>query len=200
MELKYVDYTYDGVAVNTVAGSEADPATALSLSAIAQGDTETTRDGRKVVLKSYDIRGQVRIDSIASEVTIEIPNFIRVLLVLDKQTNGAQFNSEDVLEDTTNYDGLSHRNLQYERRFKVLKDQTWILKPHPGGLNGAGSAQVTGGDVAVFHWTGNFTLPVNYSGDTAVVASIVDQSLHMICIGSQNNGALQYKSRVRFVG
>ncbi len=46
IEKKFLDMEYDAVITATLAGSEADPATLLGLTSIAQGDGESNRDGR----------------------------------------------------------------------------------------------------------------------------------------------------------
>ena len=203
IEKKFIDYEYDAAVVETVAGAEADPATALSLSALAQGDGESNRDGRQVRLLSVHMKGEVQFDPL-DQATPGQAQCVRLLVVLDKQTNGAQLNAEDVLLDPTNTDLDVHafRNLQYTQRFRVLKDFV-VRQPTPSAV-WDGTSTLKGGVQVPFKVNielGN--MPVTYTGTTAAIASIADNSIHVIAIASTTatgSATLKYISRLRFVG
>lgn len=202
LERKFIDYEYDAAVVATVAGAEADPATALSLAAIAQGDGESNRDGRQVRLVSLQMRGYL---SWAASDTTAFPTrgVVRILVVWDKQTNGAQLNAEDVLLDPTDtdHDLIAMRNLQYSQRFQVLKD-FFVGKP-PTTSGGDADSFATGAATQEFNCYIKLpNIPVTYSGTTAAIGSITDNSLHVIAITNSTNTVptLRYISRVRFVG
>ena len=99
MENKFVDYNFPGTGniSATWAGSEVDPATANSISVVAQGDGESERDGRVYYINSVHINGYVA--KTQSEVATDpVPDaLVRLVLVWDTQTNGAQLNGEDVM-------------------------------------------------------------------------------------------------------
>lgn len=203
VEKKFIDYEYDAVIVETVAGSEADPATALSLTATAQGDGESNRDGRQVRLLSCHLRGEVQFDPL-DQATPGLAQCVRILVVLDKQTNGAQFNAEDVLADPANADLDVHafRNLQYTQRFRVLKDFT-VRQPAFTAVWDSDSTLKAGAQVPFKCNIDLGNMPVTYTGTSAAIASIADNSIHVLAIASTTStgsATLKYISRVRFVG
>lgn len=199
IENKFVDYEKSASIVDTVAGAEFDP-TEGALNAIAQGDGESQRDGRKVTVRSVHVKGYISLP--AQSGSAMRSRIVRVLLLLDTQTNGAQFNSEDVLVDPTStaLDPFTFRNLQYTNRFRVLKDISITLNPDviSTTANGDRVAQVN-----MHHYFKN-GLSVCFNGTTANVSTIADHSLHIMAISSGTSGGtactLNYFSRVRFVG
>jgi len=207
IELKYVDYTYEAALVTSAsaAGGEADPATALALNAIAQGDTESTRDGKQVMCKSAFVTGVCTIPfqtAAAAGTQMTVPT-VFIALVQDCQTNGAQLNSEDVFVNPggTPMSASLLRNLQYTSRFKVLDSTQLTFQPFPIWNASATTADVVGQSMP-FKLSWNGDMPTNYTGTTAVVGAIQDNSLHVVAFTNNvdNTPFLVYNSRVRFVG
>ncbi len=196
IETKFIDYTYASAFVATMTGAEADPTTADSLSAIAQGDGESNRDGRKCTLISLHMRGHVQLDPVTGS-SASSPKIMRVIVVWDTQTNGTQLNSEDVILAATHVEH-GFRNLQFSKRFRILKDATFTLNPLAGA--GDGTADDFAAVNRSFKWNFKLGIPVIHKGTTAVVANITDNSLHVIAFASDINCALRYESRIRFVG
>jgi len=199
-ESKFIDYYItDATVVTTTASSEQDPATVNCLNATAVGDGESNRDGRKVMLQSVYIKGQVYGNPLPDEGDTPTSASVRLLLVLDKQTNGVQFSAEDVLLNTSGSDVLSMRNLQYTSRFKVLKDITYDL-PVVTSTDGSGtnSGTAAGQSFSIFE---KLNVPCTFTDTTALISSIMDNSLHVMAIVSAGSSVkLSYQSRVRFVG
>lgn len=102
------------------------PATG-QLCLIPQGDTESTRDGRKAVIESVQIRGHVDIPPGAGTT---LAGQAHMWLVLDTQTNGAAAAFTDVFTETD----VSKCLLQLNNsgRFRILKHWTWTYKPAAG--------------------------------------------------------------------
>lgn len=202
IETKFIDYTYAGAIPATLTGGEADPpgagaqTTPGSISAIAQGDGESNRDGRKCTLTSLHIKGNVGINADATG--ISLPNIIRVIVVWDTQTNGAQLNAEDVFLAASHKE-FSFRNLQFSKRFRVLKDATFVINPTAAA--GDGTSLDSAAHFRTFKWNFKLDIPVIHSGTTAVIASITDNSLHVLAWAATTGlSTLNYESRVRFVG
>ena len=117
---------------------EQDPSTILCLSAPAAGDGESNRDGRQICMKYLSVKGVIKRGEI-SGATNYLPATFFIAIVLDTQTNGAQLNSEDVFTNpaATNDTACSvFRNLQYIKRFQVLKQKTIHLKNMSAVHNG----------------------------------------------------------------
>lgn len=207
IENKFIDYEYPYTAIaNKWAGGEADPATVNSISAIAAGDGESNRDGRKCTLTSVHIRGDIRFIPASSVSTAQRPSVACVVLVLDTQTNGSQLNAEDVMFEP-NDDALqahAFTNLQYSKRFKILHRQVVKLETIAAS-SPALAPSGTGypmGNITNFEINKKLDIPVIFNGTTASVSSITDNSLHVIAVTSSEEAdtQLQYVSRVRFVG
>lgn len=201
IETKFIDYTFSGTVPTTNTGAEADPpgigaqTTPGSISAIAQGESESNRDGRKATLIHLDLGGDITTPASAA---LSGSTKVRVAVVWDTQTNGAQLNSEDVFLPATNVEHAK-RNLQFAKRFKILKDV--LITMNPTNSAGNGTANDTGPFTKSFHW--KIKLPniqVIHNGNTAVVASITDNSIHVISFASNGSPVLNYESRIMFRG
>lgn len=202
IETKFHDcYKAPAAVVATTASAEQDPAANAScLNAIAQGDGESNRDGRKCLLKSLQIKGQINSTVQSDQADIVEPPMCRVVVVIDHQTNGAQLNSEDVLKDAAGLDMCSLKNLQYSRRFTTLYDQVHTLSPAVAGSDGACTMSVNFSP-CYFQLYKKLNLPVNFTNTTSDIANIMDNSIHVIAIASGSGlCTLGYQSRVRFVG
>jgi len=207
IELKYVNYARSALAlVSPVAavGGTVDPATALCLNAIAQGDGEQQRDGKQVQVKSCYVTGVIDIPATVNQTTAKNIPTVYIALVLDKQTNGAQLTSELVFENpsgasTTAANPL--RNMQYTSRFDVL-DSVCVELEQPQ-VSFDGTNLETSGSRTPFKlsWTGD--LMTQFTGTGATISVIQDNSLHLIAFAGPDLTAapvISYNSRVRFVG
>lgn len=88
------------------------------LNGVDVGDTAQTRDGNKIYIKNIQFRLTLIKASAATETSV------RVMLIQDKQPNGAAFSITDVLVT----DSISQvRNLKKSNRFKVFYDKIHIV-------------------------------------------------------------------------
>lgn len=200
LEKKFVDYEYDAAVVQTVASAEADPATALCLNVSAQGDGPSEHDGRQAVIKSIEIRGTVLFSGTDAATPAE-SGYVRILVLLDKQTNGAQFNSEDVLKDPTDadLDSDAMRNLEFIERFQVLRDMTIHSGDRSSIWDGTSApTEATYKPFKIFIPLKN--LVCNFTSTTAAIANVKDNSIHVMAIGEGGAAILRYVSRCRFFG
>lgn len=200
LEKKFVDYEYDAAVVQTVASAEADPATALCLNVTAQGDGPSEHDGRKQTTTSVEIRGNVVWSATDAATPVE-PGFVRILVIQDRQTNGAQFNSEDVLDDPADADleTCALRNVEFEKRFRILKD--FVVKKPQTTFVWDGTSAPSEASYAPFHcYIPLKGMVSNYTSTTAAIANIKDNSIHVMAIGEGGAAILRYVSRCRFFG
>jgi len=205
VEVKFADFRVNDDAFTTVwAGGEMEDGTALSVSAVAQGDGESQRDGRVYHIHSVFIHGTIDIASFESQVNPIGDIIARLALVWDKQTNGAQLNAEDVMLTIGALDDIdSFRNLQFTKRFQVLADRKFHLKLSQAQMNEGAINLFANGPVNIpFKMSHVFSKPIKVTckGTTAVIASIVDNSLHIIGTANSTNATLSYASRIRFTG
>lgn len=210
IETKFYDTALAAAAIvspTDASAAEVDPSATSMISTPAQGDGEQNRDGKKIVIKSVYIKGIVNLPG--AETLAAPANGCRVYiaLVLDTQSNAAQMNSEDCFKNT-NAAALSaaspQRNLLHGSRFRILKD--WTLDLNPQTLSHfAVDSFSHSGIHRQFEGYLNLNLPVNFNATTPTVttiASVVDNSLHMIAYTSNNTNAptISYNARIRFQG
>ncbi len=205
MEKKFADFRVDADAFTTVwAGGEMEDGTALSVSAVSQGDGESQRDGRVYYIHSINIKGHVNTTAEEAAAAPGNDQIIRLALVWDKQTNGAQLNAEDVFKTIASGDDIeSYRNLQFVQRFAVLRDMTFKMPVGSSTMNeGAVNSFASSGTKRPFNMNYTFRTPIKVtcSGTTAAIASITDNSLHIIGTASTTATTLDYTSRLRFTG
>ncbi len=204
IESKFVDYFVNDDAFTTGwAGGEMEDGTALSISAVAQGDGESQRDGRTYNITSVHVNGLVQKAATESQ-TAPIDEVVaRVVMVLDTQTNGAQLNAEDVINAVAaGEDWLGFRNLQNTGRFRVLKDKVFTLRASNATNEGAANLFSSGALNLPFKFNVKFKTPIKVrcTGTTAAIASIADNSIHIIGTSQLTTTLLSYNSRIRFTG
>lgn len=88
---------------------------------IANGTGESQRIGRQVTGTRLNINGVFTLPSSAAGST----DVIRMMVVQDKQANGADFTSAELLQVSNNF--LSYRNLENSKRFRVFVDKRFVL-------------------------------------------------------------------------
>lgn len=220
-EMKYFDCERQAAALSAttttwVAGTIQDPsstinlgsaavATPLCLFAPTVGAALNQRIGRKIRMLKVKVTGNVVTPAQTANSTPDAATRVRILLVLDTQTNAAQMTSAQLLNDAGTADTTlsSFQNPNNFGRFRVLKER-WISI---GNVNMAGSP--TGGDViqagmiARFKMSHTFKVPVEVhfnATNGGTVADIIDNSLHIIAAvqTTQLAPTIAYYSRVSF--
>ncbi len=167
---------------------------ANSIVAIAQGLTESTRVGRKVVIRGINWR--YRFESFPLATTAgQVPNEVRLILYLDQQANGAGAAVLDILETSNIH---SFNNLSNRDRFKILMDRVIVLNPVAGA----------GGFTAANEWPGvgvidsfykKCNIPIEYSGTTGATAEIRSNNIGVLIVASVGATAdMTSQFRIRF--
>jgi len=208
IEKKFLDTARTGTGVASsagLAGGEYDPSAGCTgcLSCPAQGDTEQSRDGKRIVIDSLILKGYVA-DAASTGEAPSVGIKVFVAVILDTQTNGAQLNSEDVFKNLGNTALLAvdpMKNLLFGSRFRILKSQLFDLTPI--GITGAVATVAHNGARREFDWYIPFKggLPVNLNaGTTADVVNVIDNSLHVVAFASEAGADIGYNARIRFQG
>lgn len=209
-ENKYFDTTYPLTALVATAANwanaECDPATKATLCCPVQGSGISDRVGRKIHVTKLKIRGNVSYTLSGTLASVASMPEVRICVVQDMQTNGAQLNAEDVMASSataavTNQI-LTFQNLGFFGRFRVLKDKQLSFKT--GIVSNNASATTISQELATipFKCTIKFRKPVVVhfnSTNGGTVADIVDNSFHVIALSTVTSAALSYESRVVFV-
>lgn len=208
IEKKFYDTFLSAATLTAVAdatGGEHNPSATICLNSVTQGDGESQRDGRKLVMKYISLSGYVESTFLTNQTVLPTNHLVYIALVLDKQTNGALLNSENVFINPSGAAGLTtnvFRNLQYIQRFQVLKSLKIELRP--GEVSYDGTDMEVGGHLQ--HFVMNVPLndiPVNFTGTTETIANIADNSLHVIAWAADFGATvakMSYNARLRFVG
>lgn len=213
IEHKYYDTTLVGSALanpTDCSGGELDPSATSMISTPAQGDTSTDRDGKKIIIDGVYIKFSCQRNGNEVFADMSIDNQFFIALVLDRQSNGAQLNSEDVFKNTGGSATTAvdlQRNLLFAKRFKVLRyivvDMNWktLCQVATNSFSATGLGYH-------FEWYVPFPkgLQVNFnSGTTASIVNVIDNSLHIVgfcnnATAGSNPGTLSYNARIRFRG
>ena len=178
---------------------EMDPDTVLCISAMAQGNGQSNRFGEEVIYKKVYVSGTVQFA--AGYQGSPTNENVFIALVLDKQTNGAQLNSEDVFTNPGNTGALAAeplRNLANSKRFRVL-DTTRVQF---GDVGYRSANDTWAGEQKHFDLNWKGTIKGNFTDSAAGIASVLDNSFHVIAYASDGTGAvlnLAYNARVRFI-
>lgn len=113
-----VNVEYKNHDVVATSASRATGPTIINCTSIAQGDTEFTRDGAQCKITSLNFKYHIEAHASAAE------TLVRVMVILDKQTNQAQYQPLDVLSDDTVNDSIvAPRNRDNLARFTILYDK-----------------------------------------------------------------------------
>lgn len=181
--------------------------TFVLLNGTTEGASFYNRIGRKIAGKSVRIQGQI-IGS--GNVTLVQSEYIRVMVIYDRQTNGAFPTVADVL---TNYDytgattttSFSYLNMNNIERFVVLRDTHFHIPD-----NDFAGTQTSGmGSIIDYKNNCNYDeyiklgkLETHYKNSTGLVGDITTGGIYLLLLGNvaagSNGYQMQYSIRYRF--
>ncbi len=164
-----------------------------SLLTIPEGNGEEQRVGRKINIKKISWRYTISLPTTAT--ANDSSDIVRVMLVLDKQANGANATAGDVLA-TTDYQ--SFNQLANSMRFQVLMDKTYSIISGSGSGRGTTDTLSYGGAVLCAQWHKKCNIRIEYdtTATTGVITSIKSNNIFVI-LGSLR-GAAGFESNMRF--
>lgn len=173
-------------------GALSSTASIVALNLCAQGDSEIQREGMKSTMTSILLRGVINPGTVTCHV--------RLIVVWDKQTNGALPTITDVLDNTV-ITGTSHapRNLEGSERFKFLMDRHFNI-PAVTLPTDKGYRELKFFKTLKSSKKGT-TYVTKFNAATAAIGSITTGSIIVIALSDvAANGAVIYLgSRVRFM-
>lgn len=209
--MKYYDALHTGTMAATTnwANKEQDPVGVGTICAPSQGPGPQQRDGRKLLVKSIHVTGII---NRPAQVTQSAPQFggsVFIALVQDKQTNGAQLNSEDVYTNPVGSSVTSScpvRTMETSDRFKVWATTRLTFGPPPIA-NGVGTVapptMIFSGNSIPFEFYVTPNVVMQMTGTTVDIANCVDNSFHIVAAADwQPTDPLDivYNARTRFIG
>lgn len=178
-------------------------ATPLCLCVPTVGSALNQRIGREITIRKVKIHGRLHVAPQIAQTGADSSCVVRVVLVLDTQTNSAQMTGAQLFNDAIGALSTlqSFQNPNNFGRFRVLKDKQFSFT----NMNIAGSP--TSGDVVQsgmnkpfkFSYVFPQGLKVRFNNTNGgTVADIIDNSLHLVA--ATDNGAIapaiMYYSRV----
>ncbi len=189
-EKKFFDQDIDDSTIAIGATIFQNASAEQSLLRIAQGTTESTRIGRKLVIRNIHWTMTV---SLKSSTATGGGDVVRIILYLDKQTNGQTATSTGILETAT---FQSYRNLANTSRFSILYDKTLALS-HTAG---AGDALDFGENKRVLKFNKQCNIPIEYDNSftTGALSTIRSNNINMLILSSAGRCDLISKMRLRF--
>ena len=173
------------------------------LNAPTQGNTVTTRVGAKYNIISIWIGGQMTLTAQQNQTAAPPSSTVFWALVMDKQTNGAQCNSEFIYQNPSANLAVSSlspvRNILYSKRFKVLKTWNTVLMPNFSG-DSVANHQDVGGVSFPFEYFKSFKKPIRVEtiANGGTVADIMNYSFHMVACANGGGVLCSYNCRIRF--
>jgi len=205
-ERKYFDSEVEAVVVAQVTASwgtttRQDPATLNTLFCPVRGNAINEREGNSVWVKKISLRGWIFCGNQTDATATDNPALIRLILVLDKQTNATQLTASDVISSGgANTMLAGFQNTAAFGRFQVMKDKFITLKDPNFAYDGTNFEQ--NGLITPWKITHKFRgkgLQIRFNNTNAgTVADIVDNSFHVLAGATDINLApkISYKSRV----
>jgi len=154
----------------------------VNLALLAQGDTNITRDGNKIVAKKIDIR----IKMTKGVVTLDT---LRVVIFVDKEQHGADPGLTDLMTSSA---VDSFYNINQSQRFRILKDMTVVISADDTGA---------GADNVYRIFTINLrNMPIHYIGAGANDADAGKNHLYLFVVAVENTTKTAFRvfSRLYF--
>ncbi len=189
-ELKFHDVDFNNASVSTGGDIEG------TINIIAQGITESTRIGRKCTITNIGWRYDISLAELDAGASPSPSNVVRIILYLDKQTNGA---SATVLNILQTADYQSFNNLSNKGRFTILMDKTHSLNYLNLASDGAGV--VSSGNVLrsfKFFKKTNISIEYDDSAATGALTTIRTNNIGILSISRSGNVLIDSKIRLRF--
>ncbi len=155
----------------------------VQLSNLAVGDTNITRDGNQVKFTNIQLKYFFTINASA------VNTCCRILLVLDKQTNGSIFAGNILLKNVTVNDNVnSPYDENHRRRFRILYDRVHDLSDN-GNQIGRGRKFI------------KVNIPVRYVGAAGDITDLSEHSLALVHMATEttNTPVLNAFCRLLFV-
>lgn len=203
-EPKFYDTNFASAAIAsnaTFASLSINPSASSLISTPVVGDSESNRDGKKIIITQVEIKGNLLKPAQVNQTAADNGETCWVALILDTQTNGTACASTDVFKPIAAQAEYMQpfRNLLLGGRFRILKMKRYTFNNAVLCWDGTNMEQ--SGITKSFKIFKKMRLPVNFNaGTTADVANVTDNSLHVMAWSSLGLTNIGYSARIRFIG
>lgn len=207
LELKRATFSASDLALiasGAAASSEMDPAATSTIFAPTKGDGLSNRDGDRVIIKSIEFHGCIQEVKLQDQADPPPHVGVTVAIVQDRQTNGAQLNSEDVFDNpgaTADLNMSLIRDQGRISRYKILKK--WVIEcPLRTGTTDGANTAAYAEQFTHFDWYKKVNIPVSFIGDLGTIADCQTNSLHVLAFATDvtTNPVLHYNGVITFLG
>lgn len=208
IEHKFYDTSLEEATIAAPAdasGGMVNPSATVLISSVPQGDDASTRDGKRCMIESVQIQGNIKMVSQSGLSILDINPSFFIALVQDTQTNAAAMDSQQAFVNPANHATLACsplKNLLSGNRF--ITHKVWqFTAPMPGVTANDTTDVLIMGQNIPFSFFKKLSMVVDFNGGTTnVVGNVVNNSLHLIAYTNDSswNATISYNARVRFVG
>ena len=180
-EVKYIDGDITDALVATAGFIDA------TMCDIAQGVAAQQRVGRKCTITQIGVKFAIKLPSTTTATSTS--DIVRVMFVVDKQTNAAAPTVANILQAA---DLLSFNNLTNSQRFRTLMDRNYAINSSGGDSTDSNETQI--------HDTffKKLNLPIEYAGTTGDIGEIRSNNIICLLISTDGLCAFDAKFRLRF--
>ncbi len=191
-ELKFFDTTVnDAIVTNTGQVS-------VSLNLVPVGDTESTRIGRKIWVTSIWVRLEIFLPQQQNQADIGVGDQLRIILIQDKQTNGAAATVLNILETQVKE---SYRNLSNTERFRFIYDKNVVLNRRVAVTDGTNTST---SPTVVYHFEKYIRIPnvpVQFDGVSGAISEVRSNNFFLLFISQVGVLGVQNSNvRIRYKG
>lgn len=147
------------------------------------------RVGRKILIKSVYIRGRIALAASDANALIDAPSQLgRIILLWDKQPNGALPSVSDILTSAT---ATAQFNINSRDRFKILKDKQWAFGYYNRSTTATQTYAVADNVCFPIKIYKKLNLETIFNGSAGTIADISSGSLVLFFIGTEASGTNQ---------
>lgn len=157
------------------------------LNGLTKGDDIGNRDGRSILMKSLNLQATVTVHA-----STTIGSYVRCMVFIDKNPSGVAPTYTELLDIATiTQPILAQRNLNFRKRFVILRDQLIDVSPGSGGKG-----------LYTFNYYKKLQMHTIYdASDAGDITDISNNALYFITVSNEgtNVPTVTVASRVRFL-
>ncbi len=165
-----------------------------ALLTIVQGATESQRIGRKITITDISLNMSLSVP--ATTTAADGNDVCRVMLILDKQCNGALPALITEVLESANFD--SFNNLANKGRFRTLWQKKIVLNHTAGGWNGANVISFESGKNLSKSLRCNIPIEYDNTAATGVITTIRSNNIFMLYISKNGLCGVDCSMRFRY--
>jgi len=165
----------------------------VSLNLVPQGAEDSERVGRRLLIKSINVRGVARLPE--TDTTGDGADILRYWLIHDKQANGAIPIAGDIMS-FVDFNGFNNKDNSL--RFRTLA--TGMVPLNASAGFGNGTTNQWGERLQPFTIYRKVSIPIEFSGTSGAITTIKSNNLFMFFISQTGLITVEFRCRIRYTG